>query len=104
VNLKLAAINMWKDNLTLGVGAGNFLVRLSEYQVNNSNWLQPVHNIFLLIGTEIGCLGILIIGWKLRIKKFGILLFLITITGLMDHYWITLPQNSWLLAVVLAIW
>ena len=36
-------------------------------------------------------------------KKNWLILGIIVATGMMDHYWITLPQNSWLLCVVLAV-
>ena len=59
-----------------------------------------------------GLLGVVVIGSRFRgndwLKLFKrkenlILLGLITLTGMMDHYWLTLPQNSWLLMVILGI-
>ena len=109
VELNISAINMWKDNPIFGVGAGNFVAKLPEYQSRNKfYWLQPAHNIFLLMGTEVGLLGVGITIWffsefweNKKWKKSWMLVMLIVITGLADHYWITLPQNSWLLAIVL---
>lgn len=111
VSLNAAAIKMWRENLMVGVGAGNFIPRLPEYQSENQFfWLQPVHNIFLLIGSEAGMLGLIILIWLLKdlcekksIKKKWWLLALILASGMVDHYWITLPQNRWLLAIVLGI-
>ncbi len=58
MGLNWAAIKMVKDNLFWGTGAGNFLVRLPFYQKEvGSYWLQPVHNIGLLILSEWGLLG-----------------------------------------------
>lgn len=112
MTLNKAAVEMVKENLWLGVGAGNFLVKLPKYQQNGPYWWQPVHNIPLLIISEIGILGVMEIGWILmkvtsyelraNIKKNWVVIGVILITGLVDHYWVTLPQNSWLLVVVLA--
>jgi hypothetical protein len=110
-NLSVAAVKMWRENLMIGVGAGNFIPRLPEYQpAGQATGLQPVHNIFLLAGTEVGVVGILIVvkllitNYELKIKKkYYLILGIIIITGLVDHYWITLSQNRWLLAIVLGI-
>lgn len=111
INLNMAALGMIKENIMLGVGAGNFLVKLPQYQWQRRFfWLQPAHNIFLLALTEIGSLGILILGYKflknnqtLWAKKNWWILIVIAVTGMVDHYWLTLPQNGWLLTVILAI-
>lgn len=111
VGLNLTAVRMWKENFVLGVGAGNFIPRLPEYQENNKYyWLQPAHNIFLLWGTELGMLGAVMFIWlinnyleKKNLKKMWVIWMLVGLTGLMDHYWLTLPQNTWLLAVVMGI-
>ena len=110
ISLNMAAIKMWQGNLMMGVGAGNFIPRLPEYQAENPFYgLQPVHNIILLIGAEVGLLGMLLIvkflmsNLKFTKKKSYWLLGLIFLSGMVDHYWITLPQNTWLLAIVLGI-
>jgi hypothetical protein len=113
-DLNITSIEMIKDSLWLGKGAGNFLVELPRFQVKNSSfWLQPVHNIFLLILSEIGMIGMLIFNFQFKIfenikkifknKTNRWLILIILITGLWDHYWITLSQNYWLLGLVLAI-
>ena len=88
-----------------GAGLGNFI-----YQVPTIR--QPVHNIYLLLAAELGVpatamVVLLIVGklknllrlenWNLRIAILSILL-----TGLADHYWLTLHQNSLLLVILLA--
>jgi len=111
VNLNMVGMKMWQENFFLGVGVGNFIVRLPDYQ-NQSGfyWWQPIHNIFLLTGVEMGMLGVvlitkfLIFNLEFLIKRKNyFILGVILMTGMLDHYWITLPQNSWLLAVVLAL-
>jgi len=108
--LGLSTIKMIRENPLFGVGAGNFMVNLPKYQTRGFYWMQPVHNIFLLIWSEIGILGIimfLILGAnRLRVfngkKQFWFLL-IVGITGMLDHYWLTLPQNTWLLAIMLGL-
>lgn len=110
--LIIVAIKMIKESLFLGVGAGNFLVRLPEYGVRSPIlWLQPVHNIYLFILSELGLLGVLVLGWiteiyKLKIKKITVELLpvmAIILTGMSDHYWVTLIQNMWLIVLVFGL-
>lgn len=109
-SLAVAAVRMIKESPLFGMGAGNFVVRLPEYQNSKFYWQQPVHNIFLLIWAEIGLLGVILLGingrWlvvKVWQKKYWWWLVIIGVTGMVDHYWLTLPQNNWLLAVILGI-
>lgn len=103
--LMISAILMIKESLFLGVGAGNFLVRLPEYKANSPIfWLQPVHNIYLLLVSELGVLGVMVLIWISKIKKINYWpLIAILLTGLFDHYWVTLPQNAWLAVLVLGL-
>lgn len=103
--LMVSAVLMIKESSFLGVGVGNFLVRLPEYKTNSPVfWLQPVHNIYLLLVSELGILGIMALAWISEIKKINYLpLIAILLTGLVDHYWVTLPQNMWLLVLVLGL-
>jgi hypothetical protein len=110
--LNLAALEMIKRSPIFGVGAGNFLVNLPSFQKNNQIfWLQPVHNILLLLVSEIGILGLGMLFWFLgnyfsekKIKKeFWWMLGIIVVSGMMDHYWLTLPQNMWLLALIIGM-
>ena len=109
-----AGVKMFKESPVFGVGLGNFLVRLPEFQKNNGIfWLQPVHNILLLIISEVGLFGLIILisnfQFLISNKKkkidliFKIIFGVILISGMVDHYWLTLPQNVWLLVVVLGI-
>ncbi len=100
-----------KSNFWIGVGANNFipnLVKVSNTFINS--WeLQPVHNIFLLVFTEFGFIGFTIFSLFLfSIYSFNNLpLIAIFVTGLSDHYWLTLQQNMLLFVytiVVSIIW
>lgn len=68
-----AAREMWRDNLWLGVGFGNYAVVYPAYAVGQ--WLDPLghaHNYLLNIGAEAGLIGITVylIFW---ILTFGLL-------------------------------
>ncbi|MCL5090953.1 MAG: O-antigen ligase family protein, partial [Patescibacteria group bacterium] len=74
VDLAKFALNIIKGSPLFGVGLNNFVVSLAkDYQYNSQGiyWLQPVHNIFLLMGSEIGLIGlsIAIIFLFLLVKK-----------------------------------
>ena len=110
--LNVAGFKMVRESPLFGVGLGNFLVRLPEFQKNNGIfWLQPVHNIFILAWSEIGILGLFLVflffSENFSRKKinwiFKIILGVVIISGLVDHYWLTLPQNIWLLVLVLGL-
>jgi len=109
--LNLAAIEMIRESPWVGVGMGNYLVNLPDFlKTNHIFWLQPVHNIFLLLVSEIGILGLMGVVWLLAKIKWNkliewdwIILGVMLITGMVDHYWFTLPQNMWLLSLVLGI-
>jgi len=113
MELNMAAVKMIADNPLFGVGAGNFVAELPGYNLNvgKINWWQPVHNIILLGISEIGLLGMGIILWIFFKFKGGYrnppvqkwVWGVILITGMVDHYWLTLPQNTWLLAVVMGM-
>lgn len=96
-----AAIAMIKDHPWLGVGNGNFVLGLRAYlsQPFPSWWLQPVHNVFLLVGSELGIFSlILLIGlfialwlrtsWLGKVVLIGLLVIMMT-----DHYLWTMQQG-----------
>lgn len=110
--LNAAAISIWQQSPLFGVGLGNFLVELPRALVSREVYfLQPVHNIYLLLLAETGIVGLGIFLWLIWFvihkKKifsiwhlpFGILLVL----GLVDHYPITLQQGQLLLTILAAL-
>ncbi|MDD2483340.1 MAG: O-antigen ligase family protein, partial [Candidatus Shapirobacteria bacterium] len=113
IQLNISGLKMIKESPWFGVGLGNFLVRLPEFQKNSGVfWLQPVHNILILAWSQIGILGLGLLIFSLKFlifnfKKinfvFKIIFGVVIITGMIDHYWLTLPQNWWLLILVLSI-
>lgn len=121
--LNAAAIKLWATSPLFGVGLGNFLVRLPEVLPTRTIYfLQPVHNIYLLLLAEIGIVGIglivLFVLWvlkyELRIMNYGkrkskelfmlhTSLFIILLLGLVDHYPLTLQQGQLLLTILAAL-
>lgn len=114
-SLALIAIKMVRSNPLAGVGLNNFIPRLPDYwqQFGMTYWLQPVHNIYLLVAAEAGLVGLLIFLWFLILTFKRLLItnrwLLITVfsvvlaLGLFDHYWLTLQQTQLLLAVVFGL-
>jgi hypothetical protein len=102
-----ASFKMIKSHFWSGVGLNNFipnLVKVSNTFVNA--WeLQPVHNIFLLVFAETGVIGLFAICYMLYVSliTYSLPLMAILITGLSDHYWLTLQQNMLLFTFTLAI-
>lgn len=112
IELARAAREMFFDYPLTGVGLNNFIPRIPEYSIIPSTvWLlQPVHNIFLLVLSETGIIGFLFFGWFLfqMIKKLStinyklsIIFLAILLTGVFDHYWLTLQQTQVLLVIML---
>jgi len=101
---------MIKTNPLLGIGLNNWFNEQAKSEVRNAGWRQPVHNVVALWWAETGLMGMLVAGWTLKnwIKNRGgrawlVMIFIIGLTGMVDHYWLTLPQNRWLWGVILAI-
>lgn len=105
-----SAIKIFYKSPILGVGLSNFIVNLPEVvSITSTSFLQPVHNIYLLILSETGLLGFLSFSLLLyfllrRINKnspFFLGFVLILILGLFDHYFLTLQQGQLLLSLAL---
>jgi O-antigen ligase len=120
------AIKMIKEKPVLGIGIGNFVHYSQNYPEyikaatkmsgENQNqvpeWIyQPVHNIYLLIASEIGILGLLMllgfVGWNITGRgKDTCFLFLIScflIISLADHYFWTLQAGGTMFWLGLAL-
>ncbi len=109
------SIAMFQKNPVFGVGLNNFLVGLPTVQKQHKDdlYIQPVHNIYLLVLSETGAVGLIIFLYFLwntyqRPKKntnveLLALFFLILFLGLFDHYFLTLQQGQIMLAILLGI-
>lgn len=110
------SVSMFADNPLVGVGPLHFLVMLPLYQSITSGGflLQPVHNIFFLLLSEIGIGGfvgvcVFLFGISKRIQQnIGVLRFqqmllftLFLLLGMTDHYFLTVHQGLLLTALIL---
>jgi hypothetical protein len=106
--LDLATISgkLISQNFFLGGGLGTFIINASRVRGLANPWLlQPVHNMFLLVFVETGLIGLLFfcfVFYKVFIKNPLLFIFII-ITGLTDHYWLTLQQNLLLLSILFGL-
>jgi O-antigen ligase len=114
VELMKASYNVIKENLLTGVGLGRFVQSMGDSVPRSSNGillLQPVHNIFLLMLSEVGLLGCGLFStllyfffkekkWTLR---FIVGLLVIFIIGMFDHYLFSLPQGLVLVFLIVII-
>ena len=117
LQLMKSSFLMIKNFPLSGVGLNNFIVYLPNYWslIGFTYWLQPVHNLYLLLIAETGAMGFLIFLWflflsyqRLLLKKNhqGLLLGALSVLlllGFFDHYWLTLQQNQLLLAVLFGL-
>ena len=98
----------------LGVGLNNFipLIPRSNFERTPFWFLQPVHNIYLLLLVETGIVGASIFFFyfsnllKSCFKGDRFIFFsliIILITGFFDHYWLTLQQNLILFFLILGL-
>ena len=118
--LSVISGKMISESPFFGIGLGAFIRELpllqSKLELSNYPeiiwWLQPVHNIFLLIASELGLLSLIVfvaLLWKLALlnfqhkKHFTYPLLAIIFTGTFDHYWLTLQQTRIMFAIVLGL-
>jgi len=114
-DLNMAAWEMVKKSPIIGVGLGNFLVRLPEFyqEKGQVRFLQPAHNIYLMIGAETGLVGLGLFLWFILLTFIKLLHYSITpllialisilILGFFDHYFYTLQQGQLLFVIVLGL-
>lgn len=113
------ALAMVVSHPILGVGLTGFIPSLvnGEGPTKLSSlpalYYQPVHNLYLLVATEVGVAAAITLIWLL-VKSYRMAakahrqyamaaLLAIAFTGLVDHYWLTLQQNRLLAAIVMAL-
>ncbi|MBI3985264.1 MAG: O-antigen ligase family protein [Candidatus Levybacteria bacterium] len=114
LNTISASINMFMQNPVFGVGINNFLNNLNT-SFNSPALLQPVHNVFLLVLSQTGIVGLLAFGYlffkairvalgfgKEKIIRILIVLAIIFI-GMFDHYLLTIQQTQILFTMLIAI-
>lgn len=107
-----SAFQIISSNVLLGVGPGNYLIAQHAFPIPYPTFfLQPVHNIVLLFIAELGVVGggaiIALLYkpfvWLIQQRMFQYCFAVVFITGMMDHYWLTLQQNVLLVPAVFGI-
>ncbi len=93
----------------LGTGLGNYPTALKDLlpgSMSTLAYLQPIHNLLLLLIAETGIPVTSLIVYCL-IKKFNKkyypIILVVLITGLFDHYWLTIPQDKLILLLAFAL-
>jgi hypothetical protein len=111
LELALVSGKIISGRFWIGTGLNTFIIQEAKTtMVNSPLWLlQPVHNIYLLVMSEVGIAGTIILYFFLtkilkeafnrRIGIFLAVIFILT-SGLFDHYWFTLQQNMLLAAFI----
>jgi hypothetical protein len=108
--LNYASLSIFLSSPLTGVGLKHFLVILPEFSLSRTIFfLQPVHNIYMLLLSETGVLSIIVffaafillirsLTFKLNPKTLYILIPFLFI-GLNDHYLLTLHQGVFVFAL-----
>ncbi len=107
-----ASLDIALVNPLFGIGSNNFILELAKLDLTSlaeTRLLQPVHNVFLLIATENGIIGLLlftavlfVVSTKINTKTKAILFISILIYATIDHFLWTLHQGQMLLFLTLA--
>jgi hypothetical protein len=106
INLLRSSWEVVKRNWFLGVGIGNYVKAMEDFVPRTKKGIlltQPVHNVLMLILSEIGVIGLMIYIYTflsliiLNVKRWNYLKILvllsILIIGSFDHYLFSLPQG-----------
>lgn len=115
--LNASARSLFSSSPLIGISLGNFLVRLPEALPSRQIYfLQPVHNMYLLLLAETGIVGVGLISFALLrfVRKtknawhnihspFFVSLLVLLLLGLVDHYPVTLQQGQILFVLVAAL-
>lgn len=109
LELSVYSGKMISERFMTGEGLNTFIVNMPRLKgFTGYLWyLQPVHNIFLLVFSETGILGILIFSYLIfkfvKKPKLGLVVLFIVLTGFTDHYWLTIQQNVFLLSLLVSL-
>ncbi|MBK7317848.1 O-antigen ligase family protein [Candidatus Villigracilis affinis] len=114
--LNQQALSYAKEKPLTGIGAGSFVIQLAE-RAGEFNFVEPVHNVPLLILSELGLIGIVIlIALVFLIAKSivnantpqaiiaGALLTGFGVIALFDHYLWSLAPGRMMLGLALGLW
>lgn len=105
--LNMIAVEQWTKFPIIGTGLGTSPLYPRKIQ-NYALVHQPIHNIYLLLLSETGMIGLgifvfLIIKLLIRRSIIHNTLYIILILGLFDHYFLTLQQSQLLLSLTVGL-
>jgi O-antigen ligase len=114
--LNQQALDMILSNPFTGVGTGSFILKLAAYAVKGAV-IEPVHNVILLIGAELGIPGMFIaaamfIMVAINVSKVrtthailaSAVLAGIGLISLFDHYFWSIAPGRLMLGLALGLW
>jgi hypothetical protein len=110
ISLAQSSIKMFIQSPFVGVGLFNFLPNLPSISIiRTPTSIQPVHNIFLLLVSEIGIVGCMLLffsiffhsSFRKNLLSNILICSVITILGMVDHYLFTVRQGQLLLLLSL---
>lgn len=112
------ALDIWDEHKYVGVGLGNYTLESFKLDSSkNGTTYQPVHNIFLLFISELGIIGLALLSFifatffsyflsimkKEKLFFSFILVLILLILGIFDHYVLSSYIGLILLSLYLAI-
>lgn len=115
LSLSVSSGQLVSNQFLIGSGLNTFIPSLQNINVNVNSpiLLQPVHNIFLLVFSESGIVGLLIgvtllylVLRKTIVDKkifLSMAIVFVMVSGFFDHYWITIQQSLLILGVLIGI-
>jgi O-antigen ligase len=114
--LSQQALKYASENPVTGIGMGSFVIQLAQ-RAGERNYVEPVHNVPLLVLSELGIVGaILLLAVAISIareffitKNINVIILSALLAGmgtiaLFDHYFWSLAPGRMMLGLVLGLW
>ena len=114
--LNQQAVDMIRQHPLTGVGIGAFILKLADFAPQDAS-IEPVHNIPLLVGAELGIFGSILVGTlflsivfiSIKARTPSAILASAMLAGLgvislFDHYFWSLAPGRLMLALALGLW
>jgi len=114
--LARVSLQMITKHPFFGVGLNHFIITLPQY--SSINFLQPVHNIVLLLTSETGLVGLLFViavsfgplhsffkslRQNASLSPLLVVLCCFFVIGMLDHYFLTIEQGQLLTAFLIGV-
>ncbi|MEO6509287.1 MAG: hypothetical protein ABIO02_05005 [Patescibacteria group bacterium] len=106
------AMTVFSQHILFGTGLGGYVIAQDQFPAKYFYFfVQPVHNIFLLYLAEAGAVLTAVTFYYLikyfrshpRNQTYYYLVTIVFLTGSLDHYWLTLQQNMFLLPLLFVL-